>query len=89
MGRNKLVENMTDQERAEHYQKIRDDRDEQLRVSAMHLDDDQREAIKEARDVLQSVVQCCNEIGDVWMSDVNKMESAYFALKNRFPLGDD
>ena len=33
MGRNKLVENMTDEERAEHYQKIRDDRDEQLRVS--------------------------------------------------------
>jgi len=89
MGRTKMVENMTDVERAEHYQKIRDDRDEQLRVSAMHLDDDQREAIKEARDVLQSVVQCCQEIGDVWISDVNKMESAYFALKNRFPLDDD
>lgn len=89
MGRTKMVENMTDVERAEHYQKIRDDRNEQLRVSAMHLDDDQREAIKEARDVLQSVVQCCHEIGDVWMSDVNKMESAYYTLNNLFPLGDD
>lgn len=89
MGRNKLVENMTDEERAEHYQKIRDDRDEQLRVSAMHLDDEQREAIKEAREVLQSVVQCCHEIGDVWMSDVNKMESAYYALKNGFPLDEN
>ena len=50
---------------------------------------EQREAIKEAQDVLANTYFMVTEAHDLYMSDIGKIESAMYALKFAFKTEDE
>ena len=54
-----------------------------------NMSKEQREAIKEAQEVLSNTYSMATEAHDLYMSDIGKIESAMYALKFAFKTEDE
>lgn len=53
------------------------------------MSEEQRKAIKEAQDVLANTYSMATEAHDLYMSDVGKIESAWYSLKFAFKTEEE
>ena len=53
------------------------------------MSEEQSKAIKEAQEVLSNTYSMATEAHDLYMSDIGKIESAYYALKFAFKTEDE
>ena len=83
------IQNLTDAERSAYWQAERD-HENALRLSAMEsLTPKQREVLKETHETLAHCVIMLHECHDLYMSDVGKLESAFYGLKHQFVLNEE
>lgn len=82
------IQNLTDTERSAYWQAERD-HENALRLEAMKsLTTNQREVLKETYETLEHCVMMLHECHDLYMSDVGKLESAFYGLKHQFVLNE-
>ena len=82
------IQNLTDAERSAYWQAERD-HENALRLAAMEsLTPKQRGVLKETYDTLAHCVMMLHECHDLYMSDVGKLESAFYGLKHQFVLNE-
>ena len=80
------IQNLTDAERSAYWKAERD-HENALRLAAMEsLTAKQREVLKETHETLAHCVMMLHECHDLYMSDVGKLESAFYGLKHQFDL---
>lgn len=53
------------------------------------MTEEQRKAIKEAQDVLSNTYSMATEAHDLYMSDIGKIESAWYSLRFAFKTEDE
>tara|TARA_R110000751_G_scaffold35354_1_gene86945 strand:- start:22218 stop:22457 length:240 start_codon:yes stop_codon:yes gene_type:complete len=53
------------------------------------MSEQQRNAIKEAQDVLRSTYCMITETHDLYMSDIGKIESAMYGIQNAFSVSEN
>lgn len=64
--------------------------DKRIKAQAKGLEgmtDDQLEAVDEAFNSLESALDMIKEINDLYMSDIRKLEEAYYKLRSTFNKG--
>lgn len=82
------IQNLTDAERSSYWKAERDHQNA-LRLAAMEsLTPKQREVLKETHETLAHCVMMLHECHDLYMSDVGKLESAFYGLKHQFVLNE-
>ena len=82
------IQNLTDAERSDYWKAERD-HENALRLEAMKsLTPKQREVLKETYETLEHCVMMLHECHDLYMSDVGKLESAFYGLKHQFVLNE-
>ena len=80
------IENLTDEQRIAYW-KARRQHENSLKLKAMeNLTPEQRKVLKETHETLAHCVMMLHECHDLYMSDVGKLESAFFGLKHQFVL---
>ena len=72
---------------AEDYVKEREERVAKDKVAFDVLLDDQQKAIKETFEALDGAMETLRDCQDLWLSDVKKLDTAYWKLRNNFLLG--
>ena len=72
---------------AEDYVKEREERVAKDKVAFDGLLDDQQKAIKETFEALDDAMETLRDCQDLWLSDVKKLDTAYWKLRNNFLLG--
>ena len=83
------IQNLTDAERSAYWQAERD-HENALRLEAMKsLTPNQRKVLKETYETLEHCVMMLHECHDLYMSDVGKLESAFYGLKHQFVLNEE
>jgi hypothetical protein len=69
---------------------IERDKEDALRTKAMNsLTVDQLNAIKETHKTLANVLEMIRDCNDIYLSDVRKLDDAFWKLKHQFNLGID
>ena len=69
---------------------IERDKEDALRTKAMNsLTVDQLNAIKETHKTLYNVLEIIRDCNDIYLSDVRKLDDAFWKLKHQFNLGID
>ena len=59
-----------------------------IRANAMkYLTTDQLNTIKETYKVLENALAMLSEMNDLYLSDIRKLDNAFWELKNEFNLG--
>lgn len=53
------------------------------------LNHDQLNAVKEAQEAINNVMQSFYDCQDVWLSDIAKLDTAMWKLKNNFPTSEE
>ena len=82
------IRNLTDAERSAYWKAERDHQNA-LRLKAMEsLTLKQREVLKEMHETLEHCVMMLHECHDLYMSDVGKLESAFYGLQQQFVLNE-
>ena len=82
------IQNLTDAKRSAYWKAERD-HENGLRLEAMKsLTPNQREVLKETYETLEHCVMMLHECHDLYMSDVGKLESAFYGLKHQFVLNE-
>ena len=67
---------------------IERDKADAIRAKAMKtLTEDQLNAIKETRRALEDALNMLGEMNDLYLSDIRKLDDAFWKLKNEFNLG--
>ena len=67
---------------------IERDKEDALRTKAMNsLTVDQLNAIKETHKTLANVLEMIRDCNDIYLSDVRKLDDAFWKLKHQFNLG--
>lgn len=79
---------MTEQKTSDQYEAERKERDMKRCTAFERLEPDQKEAIWQAVSILQDCVEMIHEWNDLYLSDVRKLENAFYGLKNKFPPKD-
>ena len=79
---------MTEQKTSDQYEAERKERDMKRCKAFEHLETDQKEAIWRAVKILQDCLEMIHEWNDLYLSDVRKLENAFYGLKNKFPPKD-
>jgi len=72
---------------AEDWKKERDERIANDKAAFDSLSDDQQKAITETYAALNDAMDTLRECQDLWISDVKKLDTAYWKLRNNFLLG--
>ena len=68
---------------------IERDKADALRAKAMKsLTADQLDAIKETHKTLEDALSMLSEMNDLYLSDIRKLDNAFWKLKNEFNLED-
>jgi hypothetical protein len=68
---------------------IERDKEDALRTKAMNsLTVDQLNAIKETHKTLANVLEMIRDCNDIYLSDVRKLDDAFWKLKHQFNLGE-
>ena len=80
VGRPKLVENMTDEERIEHYRKERIKREEERRERLSHLSKAQLAAIKRMSKAIDSIMMSYHEMCHPSIGDIIELDDARHAF---------
>jgi hypothetical protein len=71
----------------EDYEKERDERIANDKAAFDGLTDDQQKAIKETYAALDNAMDTLRDCQDLWLSDVKKLDHAFWKLRNNFLLG--
>ena len=80
------IHDMSHDDQRAYYQS-KSDHENALRLEAMKsLTDDQREVIEKTFETLKHCVSMLHECHDLYMSDVGKLETAFYGLGNEFVL---
>lgn len=79
---------MTEQKNPFQYEAERKERDMKRCTAFERLETDQKEAIHQAVSILRDCVEMLHEYNDLYLSDVRKLENAFYGLKNKFPPKD-
>ena len=72
---------------AEDWKKERDERIANDKATFDSLSDDQQKAIRATYAALDDAMDTLRECQDLWLSDVKKLDIAYWKLRNNFLLG--
>jgi len=68
---------------------IERDKADAVRAKAMmSLTVDQAKAIKETYKALEDALDMLREMNDLYLSDIRKLDNAFWKIKNEFNLGD-
>jgi len=69
---------------------IERDKADAVRAKAMmSLTVDQAKAIKETYKALEDALDMLREMNDLYLSDIRKLDNAFWKIKNEFNLGDN
>ena len=69
---------------------IQRDEADAIREAAMKsLTVDQMKAIKETHETISNCLMMIRDCNDLYMSDIGKLEDAFWKIKNEFNLGED
>ena len=80
---------MTKKTNHDHYKAQRDKQDA-LKTKAMKsLTADQLNAIKQTHKTLSDALDMLRECNDLYLSDIRKLDDAFWQLKNQFVLEND
>ena len=66
----------------------RDEADAIRAKAMMSLTVDQGKAIKETYKALEDALDMLREMNDLYLSDIRKLDNAFWKIKNEFNLGD-
>lgn len=73
----------------EEWREERIKRNKALMKNMEQLDYDQLSAVREAYDAINGVMQSFHDCQDVWLSDISKLDTAMWKLKNNFPMSEE
>jgi len=76
---------MTEQKTPDQWEAERIERDKKRCSAFERLETDQKEAIWKAIGTLEDCLQMLHEYNDLYLSDVSRLEKAFYGLKNKFP----
>ena len=77
---------MTKKTNYDHY-KAKREKEEAIRAKAMQsLTVDQLQAIKETHKTLRHVLSMIADCNDIYLSDVGKLDDAFWSIQNQFNL---
>ena len=77
---------MTKKTNYDHY-KVKREKEEAIRAKAMQsLTVDQLQAIKETHKTLRHVLSMIADCNDIYLSDVGKLDDAFWSIQNQFNL---
>ena len=79
---------MTEQKTPEQWEAERKERDMKRCNAFNKLEQDQKDAIRQALSTMAHCLEMLNDCHDLYLSDVSKLNDAYWCLNNNFPTKD-
>tara|TARA_A100001015_G_scaffold316441_1_gene430717 strand:- start:3948 stop:4190 length:243 start_codon:yes stop_codon:yes gene_type:complete len=79
---------MTEHKTPEQWEAERIERDKKRCAAFEKLEADQKDAIRQAIGTLEDCLEMLHEYNDLYLSDVSRLEKAFYGLKNKFPPKD-
>ena len=79
---------MTEQKTPEQWEAERKERDMKRCNAFNKLEQDQKDAIRQALSTMAHCLEMLNDCHDLYLSDVSKLNDAYWCLYNKFPTKD-
>lgn len=76
---------MTEQKTSDQWEAERQERDVKRCAAFDRLEPDQKDAIRQALETMAHCLEMLHDCHDLYVSDVSKLDNAYWALKNKFP----
>ena len=77
---------MTEQKTPEQWEAEQQERDVKRCAAFERLEPDQKDAIRQALGTMEHCLQMLHDCHDLYVSDISKLDNAYWALKNKFPI---
>lgn len=79
---------MTDEKQAEQWKAEREAREKALLSSFDQLTDDQQQAIRQMQDAVRGCLNMLEECHDLYLSDIDKLNRAFWGMHHQFPTKD-
>jgi len=77
---------MTEQKTPEQAEAESKERDQKRCAAFDNLEQDQKDAIRQALSTMARCIEMLNDCHDLYLSDVAKLNDAYWCLNNKFPI---